>query len=56
MDTTEKGEGGMDTFALSCAKLKEEMATHSSILTWRIPRTEEPGGLESTGLQRVGHD
>ena len=31
------------------------MATHSSVLAWRIPRTEEPGGLQSTGLQRVGH-
>ena len=32
------------------------MTTHSSILAWRIPWTEEPGGLQSTGLQRVGHD
>ena len=32
------------------------MATHSSILAWRIPWTEEPGGLQSIGLQRVGHD
>ena len=32
------------------------MATHSSILDWEIPWTEEPGGLQSTGLQRVGHD
>ena len=36
--------------------LEEEMATHSSILAWRIPRTEEPGGLQSMGLQRVGRD
>ena len=36
--------------------LEEEMATHSSILAWRIPWTEEPGGLQSTGWQRVGHD
>ena len=36
--------------------LEEEMATHSSILVWRIAWTEEPGGLQSTGLQRVGHD
>ena len=35
--------------------LKEEMATHSSILAWEIPWTEEPGGLQSMGLQRVGH-
>ena len=32
------------------------MATHSSILAWRIPRTGEPGGLPSMGLRRVGHD
>ena len=36
--------------------LEKEMATHSSILAWKIPRTEEPGGLQSMGLQRVGHD
>ena len=36
--------------------LDEEMATHSSILAWRIPRTEEPGGLQSVGSQRVGHN
>ena len=36
--------------------LEKEMATHSSILAWRIPWMEEPGGLQSTGLQRVGHD
>ena len=36
--------------------LEKEMATHSSILAWRIQCTEEPGGLQSMGLQRVGHD
>ena len=36
--------------------LEEEMATHSSILAWRIPWTEEPGGLWSIGLHRVGLD
>ena len=36
--------------------LDKGMATHSYILAWRIPRTEELGGLQSTGLQRVGHD
>ena len=36
--------------------LEERMATHSSILAWRIPWTKEPGGLQSMGLQRVGHD
>ena len=36
--------------------LEKEMATHSSILAWRIPWMEEPGGLQSTESQRVGHD
>ena len=36
--------------------LEEGTATHSSVLAWRIPWTEEPGGLQSTGLQRVRHD
>ena len=36
--------------------LEMEMATHSSILAWKISWTEEPGGLQFTGLQRVGHD
>ena len=36
--------------------VEKEMATHSSILAWRIPGTEEPGGLPSVGLHRVGHD
>ena len=36
--------------------LEKEMATHSSILAWKIPCTEEPGGLQSMGLQKVGHD
>ena len=36
--------------------LEKEMAIHSSIFAWKIPWTEEPGRLQSTGLQRVGHD
>ena len=36
--------------------LEKEMAPHSSILAWEIPWTEEPVGLQSTGLQRIGHD
>ena len=36
--------------------LEEEMVTHSSVLAWRIPWTEEPEELQSMGLQRVGHD
>ena len=37
-------------------RLEKEMATHSRILAWEIPWTEEPGGLQSIGLQRVGHE
>ena len=36
--------------------LKEETATHSSVLAWRIPWTEGPGGLQSIALQRLGHN
>ena len=36
--------------------LEKEMATHSSILAWKVPRTEEPGGLQSMGLQRVSYN
>ena len=36
--------------------LEKEMATHPSTLAWRIPRTEEPGGMQFMGTQRVGHD
>ena len=36
--------------------LEEEMATHSSILAWDFPWTEKPGGLQSTGSKRVGHN
>ena len=36
--------------------LEKEMAIHSNILAWEIPWTEEPGGLQSMGMQRVGHD
>ena len=41
---------------LSCPSLEREMATHCSILAWKISWTEEPGGLQSIGSQRVGHD
>ena len=44
------------TFTFHFHALEKEMATHSSILAWRIPGTEEPGGLPSMGLHRVGHD
>ena len=36
--------------------LEEEMATHASILAWKTPQTQKPGGLQSMGSQRTGHD
>ena len=44
------------TFTFHFRALEKEMATHSSVLAWRIPETGEPGGLLSMGLHRVGHD
>ena len=44
------------TFTFHFHVLKKEMATHSSVLAWRVPWTEEPGGPWSVGSQRVGHD
>ena len=48
-----------ETWAQSLGRedpLEEGTATHSSVRAWRIPRTEEPGGLQSMGLQKVGHN
>ena len=44
------------TFTFHFHTLEKEMATHSSVLAWRIPGMEEPGGLPSVGSHRVGHD
>ena len=44
------------TFTFHFHELEKEMATHSSVLAWRIPGTGEPGGLPSMGSHRVGHD
>ena len=44
------------TFTFHSHALEKEMATHSSVLAWRIPGTGEPGGLPSMGSLRVGHD
>ena len=44
------------TFTFHFHALEKEMATHSSVLAWRIPGTGEPGGLQSTELYRVGHN
>ena len=53
-----EGRTGLSDFAFTFHfhALEKEMATHSSVLAWRIPRTGEPGGLPSMGLHRVGHD
>ena len=44
------------TFTFHFQALEKEMATHSSVLAWRIPGMAEPGGLPSMGSHRVGHD
>ena len=44
------------TFTFHFHAMEKEMATHSSVLAWRIPGTGEPGGLPSMGSHRVGHD
>ena len=46
----------LSLFTFHFHALEKEMATHSSVLAWRIPGTGEPGGLPSMGLHRVGHD
>ena len=51
-----EGQTRLSNFTLHCHALEKEMATHSSVLAWRIPGTEGPGGLLSMGLHRVGHD
>ena len=51
-----RGEGERVLALESREALEKEMATHSSVLAWRIPGMAEPGGLPSMGLHRVGHD
>ena len=53
-----EGQTGLSnfTFTFHFPTLEKEMATHSSVLAWRIPGTGEPGGLPSMGLHRVGHN
>ena len=46
----------LSDFTFHFHELEKEMATHSSVLAWRIPGTGEPDGLPSMGSQRVGHD
>ena len=51
------GDAGLWSLLLSGEDpLEEEMATHSSLLSWRIPWTEEPGGIQSMGSERVRHN
>ena len=56
MNRPPKGSGIFVFADLSDVHLEKEMATHASILAWRIPGTEEPGGLPSVGSHRVGND
>ena len=51
-----RGQGDARSIPASGRSLEEEMAAHPSILAWEIPWAEEPGGLQSTGSQRVRHD
>ena len=55
-DTIERLRLSDFTFSFHFHALENEMATHSSVLAWRIPGTGEPGGLPSMGSHRVGHD
>ena len=57
-NSSANGEDARDCNSIPGRKeaLEEEMATHSSIRAWEMPWTEQPGGLQSTGSQRVGHD
>ena len=54
--TTSRAQLSDFTFTFYFPELEKEMATYSSVLAWRIPGTEEPGGLPSVGSPRVGHD
>ena len=59
MAQLEKNLPAMQTWVQSLSQedpLEKEMATHSSTLAWEIPWTEEPGGLQTMGSQRIGHD
>ena len=51
-----KSRTQLSNFHFTGGEVEKEMATHSTILSWRIPWTEELGGLQSTGPQRVRHD
>ena len=55
-EVTESAQLSNFTFTFYFHALEKEMATHSSILAWRMPGSEEPSGLLSMGLHRVGHD
>ena len=56
MGSLRVGQDFTFTFTFHFHALEKEMATHSSVLAWRIPGTGEPGGLPSMGSHRVGHD
>ena len=54
--SSDSNEGNLRSIPVLEDPLEEGKATHSSLLAWRIPWTEEPGGLQSTESQRVGHN
>ena len=56
IDQKDPHSGGRLRMGCELRMLEKEMRTHSSVLAWRIPGTKEPGGLQSLGLHRVGHD
>ena len=56
IDQKDPYSGGRLHMGCELRMLEKEMATHSSVLAWRIPETGEPGGLPSMGSHRVGHD
>ena len=56
MGSLRAGQDSDFTFTFHFHALEKKMATHSSVLAWRIPGTGEPGGLPSMGLHRVGHN
>ena len=51
-----EGQARLSDFTFHFPALEKEIVTHSSVLAWRIPGTEEPGGLPSMGSHRVGHN
>ena len=56
MGSLRVGDDSLTSLSLHFDALEKKVATHSSVLAWRIPETGEPGGLPSVGSHRIGHD